>query len=282
MTAPSVSLGGAEDLLTLTLPNYDLERTLLSIALGVAIVFWIIIVPSLVALRKTSSSSTVTSSSEKVATTIKKKAETQNNNGVNKGKNGKSKGKKTALSNEGGSATAKESEQSRRKSSADDEPPVVIVEQLAWLPMVTVLACLATCFYLIATQSSTNSFAARGVFEAPLLRADECQSILDRAYKAANQNIVNLEQGKDNTAGDKTTSLLHNEPLGWQKMRHRAYPTIDLNLVTDPFTAEDRIYIKELLDARLAPLVQRLYGLSSANSIRANDVRAIEACFIVA
>ena len=61
------------------------------------------------------------------------------------------------------------------------------------------------------------------------------------------------------------------EPVGWQKTRHSTYPTTDLNLVTDPFSREARQYISQKLDRRLAPLLERIYGVTP-RAIRANDM----------
>jgi len=43
------------------------------------------------------------------------------------------------------------------------------------------------------------------------------------------------------------------------------------NLITDPFTPEDRAFLSERFDARLAPLIERTFGIP-ARSIRANDL----------
>lgn len=43
------------------------------------------------------------------------------------------------------------------------------------------------------------------------------------------------------------------------------------NLVTDPFTREDRSWISHRLDSRLSPLLERAFGIP-ASSVRANDM----------
>lgn len=115
-------------------------------------------------------------------------------------------------------------------------------------------------------MSSVNSFASRAVFEAPLLSSEECQRILDFAYQAAQQNA-------ENAAANETSAdaALLKEPIGWQKSRHTIYQTTDLNLVTDPFTREQREYISKRMDARLAPLLERIFGVTP-RAIRANDM----------
>jgi hypothetical protein len=60
-------------------------------------------------------------------------------------------------------------------------------------------------------------------------------------------------------------------PSGWKKDRHTLYPTTDLNLITDPFTPQDREWLASALDARLSPLMERSYGVFRG-AIRANDM----------
>ena len=76
---------------------------------------------------------------------------------------------------------------------------------------------------------------------------------------------------KDNLEENKTIMGLLSQPYGWQKTRHGIYPTTDLNIITDPFTKSDRLWIQNILNTRLAPLLERIYGIP-ATSIRANDV----------
>ena len=45
----------------------------------------------------------------------------------------------------------------------------------------------------------------------------------------------------------------------------------DLNFVTDPFTPEDRSWLANKLNGRLAPIVERSFGIFRG-AIRANDV----------
>ena len=108
---------------------------------------------------------------------------------------------------------------------------------------------------LIVLCSPNNRSTARGVFEAPLLTAEECQKVIDMAHAAANRNYEHalaLPEGSEENDAD----LLRKEPLGWRKLRHSNYPTTDLNVITDPFTPEDRAFLQEKMNARLAPLVR--------------------------
>jgi hypothetical protein len=65
--------------------------------------------------------------------------------------------------------------------------------------------------------------------------------------------------------------LLSQAPSGWKKDRHKLYPTTDLNLITDPFTHKDREWLASLFDSRLAPLIERAYGIWRG-AVRANDI----------
>jgi len=71
----------------------------------------------------------------------------------------------------------------------------------------------------------------------------------------------------------KEAELVLKAPVGWKKERHSSYPTTDLNVVDD-LEKGDRNYLKGLLDARLSPLLERVFGVSR-DSIRAYDVSAM-------
>lgn len=143
-------------------------------------------------------------------------------------------------------------------------------------------------------------FAARAVYQAPLLTVDECRHIIDMAHAAAERNVefaskeaakqeflrgagiisrvddeaddfIQQHQRNNNEGHVVEGRTLLDEPKGWTKDRHTSYPTTDLNLVTDPFTTNDRDFLKKILDARLAPLLERVYGIAPG-AIRANDM----------
>lgn len=79
-------------------------------------------------------------------------------------------------------------------------------------------------------RSSNNCLTARSSYVAPLFSREECQFIIDRAHEAAK---LNAQENPDD-------ELVQTSPVGWRKDRHSTYPTTDLNVVTDPFTKEDR------------------------------------------
>jgi len=145
-------------------------------------------------------------------------------------------------------------------------------EPVRYIPFhINLLACgglLLTCVYILMSKSPYNYYTPRRVFQAPLLTVAECDTILAMADAAAQ---LNYEAAKSNSNKNETSEALLREPLGWQKTRHGSYPTTDLNLVTDPFTREDRTFLTTLLDRRLAPLISRVYGIPE-RAIRANDM----------
>lgn len=128
----------------------------------------------------------------------------------------------------------------------------------------TMIGCLASIGYLIAS-SPHNSYASRGVFSFPLLSEAECELLLHKAAEAAQRNLASPPDNNE------TLAMLQRHPAGWQKARHGLYPTTDLNLVTDPFTAEDRDLLGGILDQRLAPVLERVFGVARG-AIRANDL----------
>lgn len=68
----------------------------------------------------------------------------------------------------------------------------------------------------------------------------------------------------------KEADIFLKPPAGWKKQRHKSYPTTDLNVVDD-LEEVDRTYLQGLLDARLSPLLERVFGVSR-DCIRAYDM----------
>ncbi|KAL3927312.1 MAG: hypothetical protein SGARI_005362, partial [Bacillariaceae sp.] len=95
------------------------------------------------------------------------------------------------------------------------------------------------------------------------------------AERVASKNFEFAQQEQIHQSNDEplnaTLTGFLTEPYGWQKQRHVSVPTTDLNLVTDPFSKEDRAWIREKLDARLSPILQRIFGVPPS-AIRANDI----------
>jgi len=89
-------------------------------------------------------------------------------------------------------------------------------------------------------------------------------------YDMAQKFVRTGENSTDSSINRRMEGYLK-EPFGWQKTRHKHHPTTDLNLVTDSFSDEDRAWIQQRLDARLAPTLERIFGVPQS-AIRANDM----------
>ena len=166
---------------------------------------------------------------------------------------------------------------SEQPSASPDEVPAERSVSI-WVNFLCCGALLISAVMLVLCSSPYNEYLSRRVFLAPLLTPDECDYIVQMAHRAAARNVelvrAQQESSKNGTDVANTTyspSLLK-EPAGWQKDRHTSYPTTDLNLVTDPFTAEDHAWLQEhVLDSKVAPQLSHIFGIP-ASSIRANDL----------
>ena len=134
--------------------------------------------------------------------------------------------------------------------------------------------------YLLVMASPDNYYTSRAVFETPLFSRSECDYLVQMAERVAGKNyeiaqkFVETESNeKDGESSSTHTTMMGylKEPYGWQKSRHKFHPTTDMNLVTDNFSDEDRAWIQQKLDARLAPTLERIFGVPPS-AIRANDV----------
>lgn len=129
--------------------------------------------------------------------------------------------------------------------------------------------------FVIIAVTPNNSYSARRVYVGPMLRAEECKRIIDMGTAAASRRTekARLALKEDNdfrSQTEKELELTLQDPAGWTKDRHDSYPTTDLNVVED-FTTDDKQFLVDIFDARLAPILERLYGVSR-DSIRANDI----------
>ena len=139
------------------------------------------------------------------------------------------------------------------------------------------LGATLTCTAIVVLGSPYNYYLLRRVFVFPIFTADECQAIIEMAeqaalvnYQEAQQWSVSLPNGTElapdpsmmeASTDEETFRNMLQRPLGWHKLRHGNYPTTDLNLVTDPFSKQNRTYLGNLLDRRLAPTLERIYGI---------------------
>lgn len=151
--------------------------------------------------------------------------------------------------------------------------------QTSLQPVNFILIIINLIFILILFRfivlSPNNTTTARRVYIAPLLSSSECQMIINMASQAADRNVQKAQhslQSSENIEDDEREKLqkMLTWPHGWKKDRHQYYPTIDLNVAVD-FLKEDLEKIANLLNARLSPLLARIYGVSQ-DSIRADDM----------
>jgi hypothetical protein len=263
----------AESLLTEHPPDYPRERINIIIYLVAVFVLFTIIVPPLFATVVKEENA---ESKEQQPELVKQESSASSSTSKKPKKSAKRSKKEAAPS-------SKVQEMVQEK-----EEPSVMYEMNAFVMVQCCLACMFFMAWILLKLSPDNYYTTRGVFQAPVLTREECQTILKMAdvaaemsYKEAKSveamnNLLPPPSGEDDDMEERqlndTTKGLLQEPFGWQKSRHGSYPTTDLNIVTDPFTKEDRAFIKEKFDSRLSPILQRIWGIPPS-AIRANDVR---------
>ena len=276
-----------EEFLSTNLPNYPYERFILILQLILAFVLWLIVFPMLSVLSSKSRSKSSKTSKTTVILTTKEEVTTRRTTTTKNTSSTTSSSKKRR----GKKGTTSSSNTPKKKQEKEEESSIVTPQQQQQqegggndggvsdiMNILCIIGFLITFCYVIIIASPDNKYTTRGVYEAPLFTRDECKDLVQRAERAAQRNyesalLLHSNNKNNNNAKSSSSSsmLLLEEPIGWQKKRHAQYSTTDLNVVTDPFTKDDREWIKNKLDARLAPTIQRLYGVPIA-SIRANDV----------
>lgn len=235
------------DFIEANFPDYEGESwKVVKIMIGLAL-FWGFVVPSLASRPVVEENA---SAQDAKSENILEKAKTSS-----KDSKGTKKGRKA-------SHVAKNAGTQSTTSSTKQQAPQARYIPL-WANVASITGLLCSVIYVLFTMSPYNYYTPRRVFEAPLLTHQECQQVVAMAERAAQRNVP---QDTSNTSDP-----LLQEPVGWQKTRHGSYPTTDLNLVTDPFTKEDRAWISDLLDRRLAPSMERFLGVPPA-AIRMNDL----------
>ena len=280
----------------ITLPDFARERQLIIYKIVAAVFVFIIVLPVLFAskqveLVKQSSSSTDCDDASVAAPSATKRGAKKRAN-KSKRVNGK-KAVQAGVSSPPGEEST---------SSSEEATTTTVINPI--ISNLLNLICIIVIFF-ITFLNDNNLFAARTLVQAPVFTRQECQHIINMAHAAAQRNaesaqrdkvslllkhhdlkdedIMKTQQQDDNTTYSEEQYKLNSlnsiikEPSGWKKGRHSTYPTTDLNLVTDPFTAEDRAYLAERLNARLAPVVERAFGIARG-AIRANDVSFVKYC----
>jgi hypothetical protein len=159
-----------------------------------------------------------------------------------------------------------------RKVPKSNDSPVKYKYRIPWYAGVLGLfSFLLTAVALIIHFSPyNNKHHSRSVFQTPIMTEAECQRVIDMAFATAERNIAKLSARGSDELTETEMQILEN-PAGWRKLRHKHYPTNDLNLVSDPFTTEDQNWLRQIADMRLAPILSRIYGIPP-RSIQANDM----------
>lgn len=161
-----------------------------------------------------------------------------------------------------------------------EEKKQVKTKVMPWYILPVLNVTILCILFGILFFSSTNIALSRLVFIAPLLHSQEADTIVAMANAAALRNLEyaqeQLNQWDDSDSSDikiyekQKYEKVTKEPKGWTKDRHQSYPTTDLNVAIH-FNREEKAYLSKVLNARLSPLMERLYGVSR-QSIRANDM----------
>jgi chemotaxis protein histidine kinase CheA len=266
-----------EHLLTEPLPEYERERLGVAIKLIATFVFFIVILPTMMATPVAESKDSAESSSMKESSSSSKSKSTSTSKTNGKSSKRHKKNKEQPTSNE------KEQEKETPKQNVEE---TIVVEVNPLTSFISVIGCMVFMTLVLIQHSPDNYYTPNAVFQAPMLTKDDCHEILQMADTAAASNYENAKSvhamydlmmgaaagggGEIMEANDTVKGLLE-DPPGWNKARHKAYPTTDLNLVTDPFTKEDREWIQQKMDARLSPIIQRIYGVPPS-AVRATDV----------
>lgn len=198
------------------LPNYSSECTVLGFALTLTLLFWVIAFPYLANKAFFGSASDEKNGAYDKEATASIKKESDGSTKQRKGKGSK----KSPL------------------GAGEKEPrhSVTFQEETVSLSVLALssIGCMVSLFWMTMTLSPYNTFVARGVFEVPLLTAQECEKLLNISYNVAERNAEEARKAKETVemsgrAVNKTVQGLLWEPVGWQKHRHGAYPTTDLN-----------------------------------------------------
>jgi hypothetical protein len=133
--------------------------------------------------------------------------------------------------------------------------------------------------------SPHNTYTPRRVFQAPAFNQSECDQLLGMAHSVAARQYGTLEEARatykikhhgnddddddDFPGGDHISAEPH---AGWRtNQQHGGYTTCDLSLVHDSFSKQDRDYLSDLLDRRVAPIISRIFHVPPS-ALRANDM----------
>ena len=264
----------AEDLLVNHPPNYEEQWRWIIIQAILATIFTLVVVPMIIKQLCRIKPTTIPQTQQQQ----QQKEELQTNDySKSKKKKHQRRLKKTTTIQETTTTTTK-----AVVTESEDESVVVLHGNATIYLLLSNVMYVSFLVYLVL-QSPNNVYAGRKVFVAPLFTPEECTTIIDMANQAAQRNAIQTQtklskqpppQPSDTEVEveryESMKKIVEIEPKGWKKDRHKSYPTTDLNVVLD-FSKQEKLYLKQIFDTRLSPLIQRTYGISP-DSIRANDV----------
>ena len=264
------------------LPDYGSERQMLIVKFFLTFLFWTMVVPSFLASEqrvasgdgsgsgntspKVASTTTTTKSSSRTTrkTTTTTVVKVHQRKTKKQSRTSKKNEPKNGQNDDSGST------QPVGDTDSNDGGTVKVVD--GHVNLLCLFAFLLHTTYLLVNSSPDNYYTSRTVFESPLFSQRECDYLVDMAERVAGRNYDLAQKFVETNSVEDPTMLGYlKEPYGWQKTRHKFHSTTDLNLVTDSFLDEDRAWIQQRLDARLAPTLERIFGVPPS-AIRANDV----------
>jgi len=250
------------------LPDYEQEWNIIIIKLVITSVFFLVVVPSVLKVMYVQKRSKDGASSSNYGSPG---TSTGTIPGGNSSSSATSKKKeRRSKANKNSTEQNQLPSKSTCTSTQEDVPAYILILSNALYLLV---------MFAMVAFSPNNIKTSRRVYQAPLLKVEECQKIIDMANKAAARNAQSAQTELDSIRNDSSSSSndraakleqIITWPSGWKKDRHVSYPTTDLNVVLD-FERTDLDFLSNLLHARLAPLLSKIYGISP-DSIRANDM----------
>ncbi len=257
-------------------PDYGIQRQMLIVKFFLTFVFWTMVLPSFLASEQRSDESPKETVASTTTTTKSSSRTTRKTTTTTIVKVHQRKTKKQSRTSKKNEPNGQNDDSSSTPTAGDTDSnkggTVKVVD--GHVNLLCLFAFLLHAIYLLVNSSPDNYYTSRTVFESPLFSQSECNYLVDMAERVAGRNYDLAQKFVETNSGeieDPTMLGYLKEPLGWQKTRHQSHPTTDLNLVTDSFLDEDRAWIQQRLDARLAPTLERIFGVPPS-AIRANDV----------
>ena len=250
-----------EAFLDIALPNHKISRKIFTVLFTGAMTFWFLIVPlfGLLGLREQHFEQHVLAVQKQAAE--RKKQEDEED----------------------------EDQQQEQHGSKTLLPPPLVVTYASYVKLLiySMIGFLVTILFLMCWFNPNNHLTSRGVFVVPFLSTTESNNLIQRIQATAQRN-VKQQQGRTNHMD--WDELLH-EPKGYHKRNVTMITTTttdsttkilnnnnkkqlcwcQLNWQTDPFTIDDRTWLTKRLQARLAPTLRRVYGVT-LSSIHLQDM----------